>query len=1775
MKRFTLLICLTFGGAFLPAHSQDFDSRAETLINFFASRTPELPTDPVNQYSKRAFWYAQAKFQTGQVDEARTIVNNALDLISKGQTSETDPWFQYWAAMDTYLRWKSLYTPELIEKTRQQMTSYEHFNTGFTPNHRLMVRTARYLAAQEWPDATFASDALPDDPTGEQYLLEEIENFVHVGAFHELDSDVYMAFHTGPLLSLLDLATDATMAQHARLAFEWFFANAAGEYLEGHWITSSMRTRSLIYRLGSYQNSDVTHWLYFGGAPFIGNERNNASAVPFAVSSYRLPGIIKDIANDRDEAYTHLERGRGPGGVRYLKTNYVAPTYGMFSQYEYNGPLRFNSIMLRWGIKWVRSGEESQFWVKHPSAEGDLPNQGGTEFEQVLQHEGTLVGVYNIRSADPYPALRGFVPTNHQTVIDDSDSGRIYLHYETVMIALTLTEPFDWEASDRFLDKPATKIGLVVETANPNDYGSGGPSAQLEAFKDALLDQTELNASEIQASQPTLRYTSLAGDVLEISYDNYRRINGHTLNLDVWPMLHNPWVYQDYNDDILTLKNGNQSRVYDFASFTVDEGTATLSAPRGLAAAALSDSQVKLRWDAYPDNATAFSVERSANGSAYAVVGDAGGADTAFTDQGLDSDVSYQYRIRAISGAEQSIYATPVRVLTQKTAPVAPDSVMAAQSFFDRVALTWKDAADNEEGYRVERQRVGQAFVMVGEVAANATQFVDSTLVNTGRYVYRVYAFNSGGESFGEDNVHYNPAIASLNLTSFCSNDPAYERRWRVRNPNRFNVEVSWRLHGTSHQGDLIAPPGDSFFFTPAQSGPNTTKITWFNAQGKKKERVKASSGAQCDLPVPEAPTALQLKAQCVSELVLSWSDADANEDLFEIERKTEGEAYQLVAEVPANDTSYVNTGLEEGTSYTYRIRALSSVNGHSAYSAEVASTTGAAILYLPLNGDTQDENGTNDGVNNGSTFVPFGKFDQAAEFDGVDDYVELPSRLLGNERGSVSMWVKTTQTSVGMLFYATANGGNGFGGQNELHVHVQNDGSVALYHQGQDGLRLNGGPIADNNWHHVVATWNIAGQIKLYVDGVNTASEPHNGNPFVFTDNMRLGRVSTAERYFKGLMDEVKVYDCALKPTDVERLFNEGYNPIQASITYPLVGQAQFADSVAIEVAARHDTAAIASVAFVADGSPIGEVDTPPYQFIWTDAPVGTTAFYAEVTGTDGASLIVGPQTLEVIPAAKGAIYQAEEAQREEGAVERNNPGYTGTGFVNYNNVAGSYLEWTIEVPEDNQYALGVRYANGAGQDRKMRIDVDGVIEDTLSFGNTGSFQTWATNYTELSLAAGTHTVRATAVISSGGPNVDLLEVVPGGVAPAAPTGLSATVADQSMLLAWNENSESDLAGYHVYRSVGSDSSLGQLTNVLLTETAYQDSTELLPNTRYYYAVTAVDGQGRESGFSAVATASVSTLENGLAVHWTLDETTDTIAYDESGNTRNGSLLNGFNFGNRAIDGAVGGGLNFANNIEDVVRYEGAALADGFPYSLTTWIKTTSGSNRTAVYLGNGSFSTFNLVGISGGKTQILTRRGSSQIPQVGITTINDDTWHHVVAVFESETSRRLYVGGTLDGTFTDAAPFIDDINRFSVGRNDRSSPVQAFAGGIDDVRLYNRALTDEEIALLAGQGNAARTHVARSTKPDFAEEAAVGWQMYPNPARESLTIVHPAEAAGTVWVVVHNQTGQVVLQRTYPVRAGSNYLTLPTQRFPEGLYLLEWRTLTEHRIEKLLVEP
>ena len=119
---------------------------------------------------------------------------------------------------------------------------------------------------------------------------------------------------------------------------------------------------------------------------------------------------------------------------------------------------------------------------------------------------------------------------------------------------------------------------------------------------------------------------------------------------------------------------------------------------------------------------------------------------------------------------------------------------------------------------------------------------------------------------------------------------------------------------------------------------------------------------------------------------------------------------------------------------------------------------------------------------------------------------------------------------------------------------------------------------------------------------------------------------------------------------------------------------------------------------------------------------------------------------------------YQAEDATIIQGVVESNHAGFTGTGFVNGDNVVGSGVEFTVT--GSGPATVTVRFANGTAADRPMSVSVNGAAGFTQSFPATGAWTTWTTVTFPVTLTAGTNTIRLTATTVGGGPNLDRLTV-------------------------------------------------------------------------------------------------------------------------------------------------------------------------------------------------------------------------------------------------------------------------------------------------------------------------------------------------------------------------------------------------------------------------------
>jgi len=183
-------------------------------------------------------------------------------------------------------------------------------------------------------------------------------------------------------------------------------------------------------------------------------------------------------------------------------------------------------------------------------------------------------------------------------------------------------------------------------------------------------------------------------------------------------------------------------------------------------------------------------------------------------------------------------------------------------------------------------------------------------------------------------------------------------------------------------------------------------------------------------------------------------------------------------------------------------------------------------------------------------------------------------------------------------------------------------------------------------------------------------------------------------------------------------------------------------------------------------DGVKVGSA-TPPATCFTDNTVLPETTYSYTVTAADAAGLTSGPSAAVSVttpPAPTGpARYEAENATISQGVVEANHLNYSGTGFVNYDNVTGSSVEWTVTAPAATSAKIDLRYANGTTTDRPMTVTVNGTAVATgTSFPGTGNWDTWATKTLTVNLTAGVNKIRATATTVNGGPNADYLDVTP-----------------------------------------------------------------------------------------------------------------------------------------------------------------------------------------------------------------------------------------------------------------------------------------------------------------------------------------------------------------------------------------------------------------------------
>jgi N-acetylneuraminic acid mutarotase len=202
------------------------------------------------------------------------------------------------------------------------------------------------------------------------------------------------------------------------------------------------------------------------------------------------------------------------------------------------------------------------------------------------------------------------------------------------------------------------------------------------------------------------------------------------------------------------------------------------------------------------------------------------------------------------------------------------------------------------------------------------------------------------------------------------------------------------------------------------------------------------------------------------------------------------------------------------------------------------------------------------------------------------------------------------------------------------------------------------------------------------------------------------------------------------------------------------------------------------------------------------------------------------------------------------------------------------------------------------------------------------------------------------------------------------------------------------------------------------------------------------------------------------IVAHWALDETEGVVAHDSIGNN-NGTL-----YGEpvwQPTGGKFAGALEF-DGIDDYVETDFILDPSKGSFSVFAWIKGGApGQVIISQTDGTGSGAAWLWADSSYGR--LITRLMHPPFdPLVSESVITDVQWRHVGLVYDFDGLKRcLYVDGAEVAIDTDAVGGVGSNGGLYFGAGKTLDATSFFTGLIDDIRIYDRALSAEEVAELA----------------------------------------------------------------------------------------------------------
>lgn len=315
--------------------------------------------------------------------------------------------------------------------------------------------------------------------------------------------------------------------------------------------------------------------------------------------------------------------------------------------------------------------------------------------------------------------------------------------------------------------------------------------------------------------------------------------------------------------------------------------------------------------------------------------------------------------------------------------------------------------------------------------------------------------------------------------------------------------------------------------------------------------------------------------------------------------------------------------------------------------------------------------------------------------------------------------------------------------------------------------------------------------------------------------------------------------------------------------------------------------------------------------------------------------------------------------------------------------------------------------------------------------------------------------------------------------------------------------------------------------------------------NTTYYWRIDASNTFGYTTGDVWSFTTGSEPVRVKVA-YFDFDETSGSTAVNRPTDDEiiaNDATPNG-SYAPQWGEGRIAGAISFsgasATDAMVVPCYDEINFADGaFTYEL--WFKSTSGSSSQSRYLlhkgshvasATASGKWFGLEYKNGKLYFAVDDDVTKSVIEYASTSYFDGNWHYVVAVRDVENAKLLlYIDGALKASGDDKTGSIEASEAFVVG-NCNVNFDSPFIGAIDNLALYNEALTAVEIAAKYQEGLSSA----------IGEVTAENTTMVVSPSSfdEQFTIALPQGVTGNVTVELHNPAGALMYEAAWAAEGG-----------------------------------